>query len=748
MKILFVTDTHLSAKSPRARLDSDIISTFMNKFVEIISVAKERKVEAIFHGGDFFHTPDVSNRVVGEVAKIINNAGIPFYVTPGNHDIQGQNIESLRFTKLGLLADTGVVELLTRDNVIEFDHNIFVHGQEYYHGIDGENTKRDYEVDSVSDKSFNVLIVHSMLLKDKFHAEVHHTLTKDVKTSANVVLSGHYHNGFDPHRLSDTLFINPGSAFRGDLSAGSDRIPQMLYLEVDEEFTTHYELIPFKVAKPFNEIFDLNLRNKRIFSKGLEEYNTSLGDNCFNGVNILDVLKRYVKNNEDLEEYFDLAEEYILKQESDTFVSSEFSPSNENIQIVSVEMENFQKHNKLKVDFTDGVNVILGSSNVGKTAILRAINWCLYDTPKGTGFIRTGSSFARVTLTLSNGYIVTRRKTNSSSGSYIVVSPTGERAEYKGFSNNVPSEVINAHQMPLINILDKKHKFNVASQMDLPFMVSSSSSEKFAMIGALVDTTRADKAHQELRHLYLQSSKDEKAILDNLSECDEEINSLGDLDHVESIVKKVDDLIIKQERAEKSTKILKDIASKKNYLSVEKERLVQAIKDIPDISSKSQELQKLISSLMDLNLLKEQLDDAESRLKEVNFKVIEFSKPNLEELGDVINKLSLLSSLKRDIDNTSTVREAIKKVGISEELSRDREDYIQSMKRMKQLLDAKKSLVLVIDEYTSLQGDKNHISKSLTSLLESRSKKLEELSEIGFICKECNTINILEAHTC
>lgn len=64
----------------------------------------------------------------------------------------------------------------------------------------------------------------------------------------------------------------------------------------------------------------------------------------------------------------------------------------------SLEIRNFQSHSKTVIDFSSGVNIFTGSSNSGKTAILRALNWIINNRPLGTSFIRRGQKKSEVVL--------------------------------------------------------------------------------------------------------------------------------------------------------------------------------------------------------------------------------------------------------------------------------------------------------------------------------------------------------------
>ena len=54
--------------------------------------------------------------------------------------------------------------------------------------------------------------------------------------------------------------------------------------------------------------------------------------------------------------------------------------------IKSVQIKNFQSHKNSKLEFDKGVNVIVGSSDSGKTAIIRAMRLALFNSPAGDAF--------------------------------------------------------------------------------------------------------------------------------------------------------------------------------------------------------------------------------------------------------------------------------------------------------------------------------------------------------------------------
>ena len=51
---------------------------------------------------------------------------------------------------------------------------------------------------------------------------------------------------------------------------------------------------------------------------------------------------------------------------------------NKDIKLVYIEIVNFQSHANTKLNFDEGVNVIIGPSDSGKTAVIRAMKWIFF----------------------------------------------------------------------------------------------------------------------------------------------------------------------------------------------------------------------------------------------------------------------------------------------------------------------------------------------------------------------------------
>src|SRR6185312_5624229 len=92
--------------------------------------------------------------------------------------------------------------------------------------------------------------------------------------------------------------------------------------------------------------------------------------------------------------------------------------------IRNLRIENFQSHEVTEMAFDDGLNVIVGASDQGKSAVIRALRWLLFNEPRGSDFMRVGANNSRVTVELADGARVTRERTPSRNR-YIVTGTDG-----------------------------------------------------------------------------------------------------------------------------------------------------------------------------------------------------------------------------------------------------------------------------------------------------------------------------------
>ena len=263
--------------------------------------------------------------------------------------------------------------------------------------------------------------------------------------------------------------------------------------------------------------------------------------------------------------------------------------------ITRVIIENFQSHKKSELEFVNGLNVIVGPSDQGKSAVIRAIKWLLFNEPRGNEFIRTGENFARVEIEFSNGYRITRER-SPSKNRYNIIGPDGETKVFEGFGNDVPEEVKAVHGIYKVLIdSDSSVCLNIGDQLEAPFLIAETGSTKAKAIGRLTGVHVLDNAIRECisdikreSQLLSKSKKETEGV-------NEKLNLYKDLARVEKSIHKcegfIQKVIILNERNNKLKKF------KNEYININDEikELQKVLEEITNVES-AEDIVNLLST--------------------------------------------------------------------------------------------------------------------------------------------------------
>lgn len=190
--------------------------------------------------------------------------------------------------------------------------------------------------------------------------------------------------------------------------------------------------------------------------------------------------------------------------------------------IKTLSIRNFQSHKDNTLEFSGGVNVIVGQSRSGKTSIVRALRWLVENRPSGDEFRRHGSKGpTSVSVTLDSGDTISRIKSNSDN----IYKLNEER--FSGFGTDVPTPIREA-----LNITD----INVQQQFDTPFLLFDSPGSVARYLNSLVNLEKIDLALSNVNAMKRQNEQDARQWQTRASELDEAVGSFPDLEGAEGFI--------------------------------------------------------------------------------------------------------------------------------------------------------------------------------------------------------------------
>ena len=192
-------------------------------------------------------------------------------------------------------------------------------------------------------------------------------------------------------------------------------------------------------------------------------------------------------------------------------------------------IRNFQCHEHLDVKFDPQITAIIGPSDTGKSAIIRALRWLAFNRPLGSGFIRNGTDDCRVKLRVDKTDVVRRRgKAINNYSINPIGDGSGSTAE--AFGTDVPESVQN-----LLNLGPE----NFSLQHDPPFWFSLTPGEVAKQLNKIVDLDVIDTVVTDLAGRHRKSKAQKEVICDRLKESEEEKKRL---EFVPTLLGQLDDL--------------------------------------------------------------------------------------------------------------------------------------------------------------------------------------------------------------
>ena len=317
--------------------------------------------------------------------------------------------------------------------------------------------------------------------------------------------------------------------------------------------------------------------------------------------------------------------------------------------IKSVEIENFQSHKKSVFEFHPNVNIISGSSNNGKSVVIRALNWVLRN--------KTIGNICSDWNTDKNGNPINNIKVK-------VVTDKGECIRIKGKKNGY---VLNGVEYNAIgrDVPDQVKDFfnltetNIQSQMDAPFLLSLNGPDATKFVNKVVKLDCIDtilsKAEKERRSINSEITVVQK----DLEKCKTDIEKLNWVEKAEALQVKID----AYENQINSSK--EEYDSFKSTIDLFKEKEKFIVKN--DFQSIIDEIDEESKLLREMVARREILSDSVCKFK--NTKTY-----NTDQIDSYIKDIELLSSSIIN-DKNNSIRSSITsyktQVAIREELDKE-----------------------------------------------------------------------------
>ena len=757
MKFLYFGDRHATFKQPSNRTD-DFFETCKAKDLEIMKIARDNKVAAILQPGDFFEEKDIKgeNKFIQEIIDRYNlfnpkellkefqetgkldarllESYIPMVGIAGNHDLIGESLESLSSTTLGLLASMGQINLVTKENPLFFTTEdglkVAITGTHYHIGMDDPENIEDYIVrEKLGD--IHIHICHGMLSDKDMGKLIKHTLIDNiVDTKADITLCGHNHIGFGIKEIDGKYFVNIGSVTRytGDIKEIGRNVSVAL-IDITNA-GIKIEEIPLTSAPDGASVIDRTHleedKKRKAVIKSFKDEIKSLKSSG-KSLSIKDFIETVASANaidEPLKK--DILDRLVIKETESAKIKNEKCDAF----ITNIILENFQSHEYSEIDFSEGFNVLVGESRQGKSAIERSFYWVYENKPNGKNFIKRGADYAKVTITLSNGTMVSRMVEAKKSGKniYEIIYPDGT------------VESGNTKILPTVQRVLGFSNFIIDSKLSIPvnfykqgdgwYLIGNnlSATDKARVIGALNGTNLADAIVRDLDQENNKIVSANKYALEKVDNINKELEGLKYLNDLKKNIEEVNILLEKY-------KLLKEKVTKVKELKESYDKtLVELDKNKAIISSLSN-VDTLKDMLFDVKEKTTLLTSLEKESTNYNNYVIELTKTRnlINSLGDVETSLENIALLKANCNNLYFIDKHLKTYNA----------YVNNMGYNRYILQSLSEVDDISALLEFLKSKKEEIDNIIEkkTLFDNLEKQKQDNSRIVNALKDTNDIN-------
>lgn len=298
--------------------------------------------------------------------------------------------------------------------------------------------------------------------------------------------------------------------------------------------------------------------------------------------------------------------------------------------IEQITINNFQSHKKTELELSEGVNTIIGSSDSGKSAILRSLYWLIQNRPQGTGFAShwikendklNGDCFVR--LKTDKGKITRQR--NNELNCYI-----DDETIYEKISGSIPEEI-----QKLLNISD----VNIQKQMDSPFLLSESSGEVARFFNKIINLDLIDKILSLVDSKKRANNRDENSLKETINDLQEKIVDYNWIENAERIIDRLEIIKEKIKEAQKDKKNIQEMIEEYEDLKVELEEINHILENIELIKTLEKYVNEVNIKKNNIEQLKQLYNEYEVNEKNINvYEKIKGSEKYINKILELIDR--------------------------------------------------------------------------------------------------------------
>jgi chromosome segregation ATPase len=357
-------------------------------------------------------------------------------------------------------------------------------------------------------------------------------------------------------------------------------------------------------------------------------------------------------------------------------------------------LRDFQLHTHTEIDVVDGLNIFVGSSDVGKTAINRALSWALFNESIDSDIVQHNKKHCEVEIHFQDDSVIIRKKgkkINTVEFKY----PDDEGFELvKNFGDKYPEQVVQFLGNPPKS--EKLGNIPYSKQSKKLFIIDESPMHLPGILADLVGVSdieeAAKKTSAESKNLDKTIKATEREITALEKEIEQKFVGLDDkLSNLKKLNKELEDIDLYHNTLDCYDGFLMrkeniDIqGNKANNIKKKNQKILDAIeKKVADIEVDQSSVKIFDSFLVKQRSINKKISEAEKSIR-INTKIYNLLTNKINDINSYNEALDAYENFldtKEDLDNKINVCES-QLENIKNQLSSSKielDNYIQKLK--------------------------------------------------------------------
>lgn len=198
-----------------------------------------------------------------------------------------------------------------------------------------------------------------------------------------------------------------------------------------------------------------------------------------------------------------------------------------------VMLENFQCHRQTEIVLAPTVTVLIGESDQGKSAVVRALRWLFFNKPQGADFLRVGADRCRVAVEFEDGLTIVRER-RGKTNRFEVLQQGREPYVEEGFGREVPEAVQELTEIRPLKLEGASFELHVAHQLDPPFLLKETPAVRARAVGHLSGTHLFDAADKRAARKLAELTRQRRELEDRVGHLQARMEEFNDLTLLEA----------------------------------------------------------------------------------------------------------------------------------------------------------------------------------------------------------------------